>query len=122
MAFNEWLNNTYYFRSWGAAYKNAWAKVNNVWYYFDGNGKKYTSGWLTYKGNKYYLKSDGTMLANEWLDGKYYFKSWGGMYKTNGASPAIPGTGLMQMEPNGRKKAGSSMIKIIIIWIKMEKC
>ena len=47
-------------------------------------GKKYTSGWLTYKGNKYYLKSDGTMLANEWLDGKYYFKSWGGMYKTNG--------------------------------------
>ncbi len=81
MAFNEWLDNTYYFRSWGAAYKNAWAKVNNVWYYFDGNGKKYTSGWLTYKGNKYYLKSDGTMLANEWLDGKYYFKSWGGMYK-----------------------------------------
>ena len=80
MAFNEWLDNTYYFRSWGAAYKNAWAKVNNVWYYFDGNGKKYTSGWLTYKGNKYYLKSDGTMLANEWLDGKYYFKSWGGMY------------------------------------------
>ena len=42
MAFNEWLDNTYYFRSWGAAYKNAWAKVNNVWYYFDGNGKKYT--------------------------------------------------------------------------------
>ena len=42
--------------------------------------------------------------------------------KTNGASLAIPGTGLMQMEPNGRKKAGSSMIKIIIIWIKMEKC
>ena len=81
MAFNEWLDNTYYFRSWGAAYKNAWAKVNNVWYYFDGNGKKYTSGWLTYKGNDYYLKSDGTMLANEWLDGKYYFKSWGGMYK-----------------------------------------
>lgn len=81
MAFNEWLDNTYYFRSWGAAYKNAWAKVNNVWYYFDGNGKKYTSGWLTYKGNKYYLKSDGTMLANEWLDGKYYFKSWGGMYR-----------------------------------------
>ena len=81
MAFNEWLDNTYYFRSWGAAYKNAWAKVNNVWYYFDGNGKKYTSGWLTYKGNEYYLKSDGTMLANEWLDGKYYFKSWGGMYK-----------------------------------------
>ena len=81
MAFNEWLDNTYYFRSWGATYKNAWAKVNNVWYYFDGNGKKYTSGWLTYKGNKYYLKSDGTMLANEWLDGKYYFKSWGGMYK-----------------------------------------
>lgn len=81
MAFNEWLDNTYYFRSWGAAYKNAWTKVNNVWYYFDGNGKKYTSGWLTYKGNEYYLKSDGTMLANEWLDGKYYFKSWGGMYK-----------------------------------------
>ena len=81
MAFNEWLDNTYYFRSWGAAYKNAWAKVNNVWYYFDGNGKKYTSGWLTYKGNEYYLKSDGTMLANEWLDGKYYFKSWGGMYR-----------------------------------------
>ncbi|MBS6708850.1 MAG: L,D-transpeptidase family protein [Blautia sp.] len=81
MAFNEWLDNTYYFRSWGAVYKNAWAKVNNVWYYFDGNGKKYTSGWLTYKGNEYYLKSDGTMLANEWLDGKYYFKSWGGMYK-----------------------------------------
>ena len=24
--------------------------------------------------------------------------------KTNGASPAISGTGLMQMEPNGRKK------------------
>lgn len=81
MAFNEWLDNTYYFRSWGAVYKNAWAKVNNVWYYFDGNGKKYTSGWLTYNGNEYYLKSDGTMLANEWLDGKYYFKSWGGMYR-----------------------------------------
>lgn len=81
MASNEWLDNTYYFRSWGAAYKNAWAKVKNVWFYFDGNGKKYTSGWLEYKGNKYYLKSDGTMLSNEWLDGKYYFKSWGGMYK-----------------------------------------
>lgn len=81
MATNEWLDDTYYFRSWGAAYKNAWAKVNNVWFYFDGNGKKYTSGWLTYKGNQYYLKADGTMYANEWLDGKYYFKSWGGMYK-----------------------------------------
>ncbi len=85
MASNEWLDSTYYFRSWGAAYKNAWAKVNNVWYYFDGNGKKYTSGWLTYKGNQYYLKADGTMYANEWLDGKYYFKSWGGMYKNEWA-------------------------------------
>ena len=87
MAANEWLDNTYYFRSWGAAYKNAWAKdaKTNVWYYFDGNGKKYTNGWLTYKGNQYYLKADGTMYANEWLDGKYYFKSWGGMYKNEWA-------------------------------------
>ena len=62
------------------------------------------------------------MLANEWLDGKYYFKSWGGMYKTNGASPAIPGTGFNADGTKRTQKAGSSMIKIIIIWIKMEKC
>ena len=42
--------------------------------------------------------------------------------KTNGASPAIPCTGLMQMEPTGSNKDGTSMIKILIIWIKMEKC
>lgn len=62
------------------------------------------------------------MLANEWLDGKYYFKSWGGMYKNEWGKS---GDTWYWFNADGTKrtqKAGSSMIKIIIIWIKMEKC
>ena len=107
MRCNEWrLDDTgkiRYLCSWGGAYKNRSAKINDrsytfnsaaevtnmQWVVLDGQWKlgkngKMATGWQTWDGKKYYLNADGTMKANEsFKDGgkTYFFRSWGGAYK-----------------------------------------
>ena len=112
MRCNEWrLDDTgkiRYLCSWGGAYKNRSAKINDrsytfnsaaevtnmQWVVLDGQWKlvkngKMATGWQTWDGNKYYLNADGSMRCNEWrLDdtGKIrYLCSWGGAYKNRSA-------------------------------------
>ena len=83
MASSEWIDDTWYFKSWGGMYKGGWLKVDGVWYYLNEDGTKHADGWLYYLNNWYYLKDGGRMAANEWIkhdNNWYYFKSWGGMY------------------------------------------
>ena len=83
MASDEWIDDTWYFKSWGGMCKNDWIKVDGIWYYLNEDGTKHADGWLYYLNNWYYLKDGGRMAANEWVDydhNWYYFKNWGGMY------------------------------------------
>lgn len=83
MASSEWIDDTWYFKSWGGMYKGGWLKVDGVWYYLNEDGTKHADGWLYYLNNWYYLKDGGRMATNEWIkhdNNWYYFKSWGGMY------------------------------------------
>lgn len=113
MKSNEWMidgdGSTYYFRSWGGAYKSCNVVINGRSYTFGADSKmqgsqwivkggkwylakdgKLATGWQEWQGSKYYLNSDGTMRSNEWrLDdtGKIrYLCSWGGAYKNRSAN------------------------------------
>lgn len=93
---------TYFFRSWGGAYKNCWKTSGGKKYYLHDNGAAYQNEWLktggkwywfledstmavdtsfTYKGNLYFVDGNGDMLSSCWKEAngaKYYLRSWGG--------------------------------------------
>lgn len=93
---------TYFFRSWGGAYKNCWITSGGKKYYLHDNCAAYQNEWLkiggkwywfledstmavstsfTYKGNLYFVDESGDMLSSCWKEvngAKYYLRSWGG--------------------------------------------
>ena len=93
---------TYFFRSWGGAYKNCWITSDGKKYYLHDNCAAYQNEWLkiggkwywfledstmavstsfTYKGNLYFVDESGDMLSSCWKEvngAKYYLRSWGG--------------------------------------------
>lgn len=93
---------TYFFRSWGGAYKNCWITSGGKKYYLHDNCAAYQNEWLkiggkwywfledstmavstsfTYKGNLYFVDENGDMLSSCWKEvngAKYYLRSWGG--------------------------------------------
>ena len=111
MAKSTWIQTGgkwYYFRSWGAAYRNeiftdpadgniyyglsdgsmaksTWIQIGGKWYYFRSWGAAYRNEIFTdpADGNIYYGQSDGSMAKNTWITKggkKYYFRSWGAAY------------------------------------------
>ena len=96
---------TYFFCSWGGAYKNCWQTWNGKKYYLHDNGAAYQNEWLktggkwywfqadstmavntsfTYKDNLYFVDGNGIMLSGCWKEengAKYYIRSWGGACK-----------------------------------------
>ena len=96
---------TYFFCSWGGAYKNCWQTWNGKKYYLHDNGAAYQNEWLktggkwywfqadstmavntsfTYKDNLYFVDGNGVMLSGCWKEengAKYYIRSWGGACK-----------------------------------------
>ena len=96
---------TYFFCSWGGAYKNCWQTWNGKKYYLHDNGAAYQNEWLktggkwywfqadstmavntsfTYKDNLYFVDGNGVMLSGCWKEengAKYYIRKWGGACK-----------------------------------------
>ena len=80
---------TYFFRSWGGAYKNCWITSGGKKYYLHDNCAAYQNEWLkiggkwywfledstmavstsfTYKGNLYFVDESGDMLSSCWKE------------------------------------------------------
>ena len=66
---------------------NEWMKINGEWYYFRSWGAAYRNELFTdpADGNIYYGNERGAMVHDEWreVDGDwYYFRSWGAALNT----------------------------------------
>ena len=55
---------TYFFCSWGGAYKNCWQTWNGKKYYLHDNGAAYQNEWLKTGGKWYWFQADSTMAVN----------------------------------------------------------
>lgn len=62
---------TYFFQSWGGAYKNCWKTANGKKYYLHDNGAAYQNEWLKADGKWYYFQNDSTMAVDTWIDAYY---------------------------------------------------
>ena len=111
MAKSTWIQTGgkwYYFRSWGAAYRNeiftdpadgniyyglsdgsmaksTWIQIGGKWYYFRSWGAAYRNEIFTdpADGNIYYGQSDGSMAKNTWI-------TKGGKSIISGAGSGLP--------------------------------
>ena len=61
---------TYFFCSWGGAYKNCWQTWNGKKYYLHDNGAAYQNEWLKTGGKWYWFQADSTMAVNTSLHTK----------------------------------------------------
>ncbi len=82
---------TYFFCSWGGAYKNCWQTWNGKKYYLHDNGAAYQNEWLKTGGKWYWFQADSTMAVNTsftYKDNLYFVDGNGIMLSGAGAEPA----------------------------------